>query len=81
MTSATYLEIAAALGIAVDDGRRLTTMLIQGAKRVSDGDYQAAAADIRAIRALLTPPRRQPSALRGRSQPRNTDRTGSRRAP
>ena len=59
LTPSTYPAIAEALGFA-GDCRHLTPMLVQSAKRVSDGVYQAATDDLPMIREML-------SAVSGRS--------------
>lgn len=54
LTTAQYLQIAATLGNLGRRPRQAATTLALGVRRVGDGSYPAATADLAAIRALLT---------------------------
>ena len=53
MTTAQYLEIAETLGNLGRRPRQAATVLALGVRRVGDGSYPAAVADLAAVRALV----------------------------
>jgi hypothetical protein len=54
LTTAQYMQLAAALDNLGRGPRQAATTLALGVRRVGDGSYPAAVADLKAIRALLS---------------------------